>query len=85
MSMQRWWNDTARGKPKYSEKNLYQHQFATNSIWNGLELNLVLRYEWPETYCLSHGAVIKRGMHAGFWWGKLKDIDHLENLEVECY
>jgi len=37
------------------------------------------------TYCLNHGTVIKREMHAGFCWGKLKEIDHLENLEVEGY
>lgn len=85
MSMQRLWNDTAWGKPKYSEKPLYQRQFVSNPIWNGLRLNLGLCYERPMTYCLSHGTVIKRGMHAGFWRGKLKEIDHSKNLEVEGY
>jgi hypothetical protein len=83
MNMQRWWKDTAWGKPKYSEKNLYQRHFATNLIRNGLGLILGFFYEWPTTYCLNHGTVIKRGMHAGFWWRKLKEIDHLENLDVE--
>jgi hypothetical protein len=67
MSMQRWWNGTARRKPKYSDKNLYQHQFTTKPIWSGLGLNLGFRYERPTTYCLSNGTVLRRGMHAGFW------------------
>jgi hypothetical protein len=69
------------GKPKYSEKN--QRQFATDPIQNGLGLILGLCYEWPTAYCLSHGTVLKRGMHAGFWWKKLREIDHLEKLDVE--
>ena len=28
MSMEQWWNDTDRGKPTYSEKNLSQCHFA---------------------------------------------------------
>jgi len=28
MRTQHWWNDTDRGKPKYSEENVYQYNFV---------------------------------------------------------
>jgi hypothetical protein len=27
ISVERWWNDTERGNPKYSEENLFQQHF----------------------------------------------------------
>jgi hypothetical protein len=49
----------------------------------GLGLNVGLRHERPTTYCLSHDTVIKKGMHAGFWCGNLRETDHLEDLDLE--
>jgi len=31
----------------------------------------------------GHTASMGGGAHAGFWWGNLKDRDHLEDLEVD--
>jgi len=32
MSMEHWWNDTGRGKQKYSEKNMFNCQFVHKSL-----------------------------------------------------
>jgi hypothetical protein len=43
MSMEQWWNDTDRGKPKYWERNLFQWHFVhhkSNVDWPGIELGL---------------------------------------------
>jgi hypothetical protein len=47
-----WWNDIDRGKPKNSEKNLYQCHFVYHkSHW----IDPGRRGERPATNCLSHG------------------------------
>jgi len=40
MSMEHWWNDTVRGKPKNSEKNLSQCQIVhhkSHMDWSGID------------------------------------------------
>ena len=52
--MEPWWNDTERGKPKYSDKTLYQCHFIhhkSQKDWPGLEPGLLR----TATNCLSHG------------------------------
>ena len=39
-SVERWWNGTDGGKPKYLEKNLSQHHFVRHKShmdWSGIE------------------------------------------------
>jgi len=41
MIMEKWWNNTERGKPEYLEKNLTQCNFGHNKPhldWLGMEL-----------------------------------------------
>jgi hypothetical protein len=46
--MEYLWNDTDRGKLKYSKKNLsHCYLSATNSTWTGLGSNPVLRSDRP--------------------------------------
>jgi hypothetical protein len=57
MSMKPWLNDdTDRGKPNNSEKNLYKYHFSTtNPIWIEPGAKLGLRGGRPATNRLSHG------------------------------
>jgi hypothetical protein len=56
MSMEQKWNYTDRGKPKYSERNLFRRHFffSTKPKWTGLGLNPDLRGERAVTNRLSH-------------------------------
>jgi hypothetical protein len=53
---------------------------SPNIIWE-----IKLRLRWAE-----HVARLGRGVHAGFWWGNLREIDHLEDpgtegrIELRC-
>jgi hypothetical protein len=54
--MEHRWNETDRGKPKYSEKNLSQCQFfhqKSHMDWSGIEPGL--RGERPANNRFSHG------------------------------
>jgi hypothetical protein len=42
IGVEHWWNDTERGKPKYTEKNLSQCHFIHHKFhvdWPGIELD----------------------------------------------
>jgi hypothetical protein len=50
-----WWNDIDMGKPKNSERNLYQFHFVHHkSNWIDLGANPGRRGERPATNRLSH-------------------------------
>ena len=51
--MENWCNDIDGKLPKYSERNLFQCQFAPPTSTD-LELNLDLRCERPATNRMSH-------------------------------
>jgi hypothetical protein len=55
-SMEHWWNDTDRVKPKHSKKKKYPSVtlFATNPTWTGLHLNPSLHGARLATNRLSH-------------------------------
>jgi hypothetical protein len=47
MSMEQWWSDTDRGKPKYSEKNLSHCHFVphkSHTDWPGIEPGCNMNY-----------------------------------------
>jgi hypothetical protein len=48
MSMQNWWNDTDRGKPKFLKKKCSQYQSFNHKSY----------MERPKTYRLSHDRAI---------------------------
>jgi hypothetical protein len=53
--MEDWWNDTDRGKLKYSVKKLSQCTLpTTNPTWTGLGLNPGLRGDRLAANCLGH-------------------------------
>jgi hypothetical protein len=46
MSIEHWWNDTDRGKPKYSKENLfYAHLSTINPMWTSQGSNPGLHNE----------------------------------------
>jgi hypothetical protein len=55
--MERWWNDTDKTKPNFSEKNLPQCHFVEtiNPTWTGPRSNPVLHGKRPRINRLSHG------------------------------
>lgn len=55
MSMEQWWNDNDRGKPKHPELNLYQFNSITNPRQNNMESNLCLNSDRPISNYLSQG------------------------------
>jgi len=59
MIMEDWWNNTDRGNPKYSEKNLPQSYFTTNFTWTESESKPGLSVEKPATNLLSHGRPLR--------------------------
>jgi hypothetical protein len=73
MSMEQWWNDTDRGKVKYSNKNLSQCQFSTlNLTQTELGSKPSFRGEKSAIHCLSHGTshvqvVVHFYFHRGKW------------------
>jgi hypothetical protein len=66
MSMECWWNDTDRGKAKYSEINYANATFpTTNFTWIGPGTNPDLRGEKSATNGMSRGmAGLKTEVHA---------------------
>jgi hypothetical protein len=57
--MEHRWNEIDRGKPKYSEKNLFQcHLSTTYPTWTDPGSNPGLRSEMPATNRLSHGTIL---------------------------
>lgn len=50
MSLERWWDDTDEGNPKYSEKKLHSSAMlsTTNHTCTGLASNLGFRGDRPE-------------------------------------
>jgi hypothetical protein len=53
MIMENWRNNTDRGKPKYSARNLSRCHFVHHIT--GLGPNPGLRGEWPSSNHLGHG------------------------------
>jgi len=60
MSVERWWNDTDRGKLKYWEKTCTSATLsATNLTWTDLGSDLGLRGERPATDRLRDGTAFE--------------------------
>jgi hypothetical protein len=52
--MVNWWDDTERGKPKYSQKNLCRHHFVRHKShidWLGIE---AVPLWWQARDCVNH-------------------------------
>jgi len=59
VSKERWWNETDRVKPKYSEKPRTNAPLSTiNLAWTELGSSLGLRGDSLATTRLSHGAAL---------------------------
>jgi hypothetical protein len=54
-SIEHWWYNNDRRKPKHPELNLYQFQFITNPTRNNMRSNLCFYGDRPISNYFSHG------------------------------
>jgi hypothetical protein len=76
--MEHRWNETDRGKPKYSGKNLS----TTNPTWTNPESNPGLHGERPATNRLSHGTTYLEALLVQFSTAAMSKLSRYPNCDI---